>query len=140
MLRHPPAVRDADGFNEDHIRGVFYDGLPFHGKPTRVFAWIGLPERTDNRRVPGIVLAHGGGGTAFAKWIRLWTARGYAAIAMDTCDDGPWQKRRWKALDACIDSENSRLKATLPQGTKVYYFNLIDAEGLVVSSEHIELE
>ena len=369
MLRRPPAVRDADGFDEDHIRAVFYDGLPFHGKPTRVFAWIGVPERTDNRKVPGIVLVHGGGGTAFAEWIRLWTARGYAAIAMDTCgcvpkgsygkwqrheaggppgwggfdrideptgdqwtyhavadivlahsllasmpevdrdrigitgiswggyltciaagvderfkfavpvygcgflgdnstwlgtfqkmgseksrkwlklwdpstylasakmpmlwvtgtndfaypmdslqksyrlsaaqsrlairirmphghggagenpkeihafansivkntaplptfgdqgikanraladfvsqrpirkaelnytcDDGPWQKRLWKTLDACIDSENSRLKATLPEGTKVYYFNLIDEAGLVISSEHIELE
>ena len=368
-LRQPPVVRDADSFDEDHIQAVFYDGLPLHGKPTRVFAWIGLPEGTDTRKVPGIVLVHGGGGTAFAEWVRLWTARGYAAIAMDTCgcvpkgsygkwrrhdaggppgwggfdridepigdqwtyhavadivlahsllasmpevdgdrigitgiswggyltciaagvderfkfavpvygcgflgdnsvwlgtfkkmgseksqkwlklwdpsvylpaarmpmlwvagtndfaypmdslqksyrlpsaqrrlairirmphghggagenpeeigafansivknatalprfgdqglrasnawadfvskrtvrkaelnytcDDGPWQKCLWKSVDASIDSENCRLNATLPQGTKVYYFNLIDAQGLVVSSEHIELE
>jgi dienelactone hydrolase len=32
-----------------------------------------------------MVLVHGGGGTAFADWVRLWTSRGYAAIAMDTC-------------------------------------------------------
>ena len=32
-----------------------------------------------------VVLVHGGGGTAFAEWVRLWTKRGYCAIAMDTC-------------------------------------------------------
>jgi dienelactone hydrolase len=32
-----------------------------------------------------MVLVHGGGGTAFANWVRLWNDRGYAAIAMDTC-------------------------------------------------------
>lgn len=32
-----------------------------------------------------MVLVHGGEGTAFAKWVRLWNERGYAAIAMDTC-------------------------------------------------------
>ena len=31
-----------------------------------------------------MVLIHGGGGTAFAEWVRMWNARGYAAIAMDT--------------------------------------------------------
>jgi dienelactone hydrolase len=45
-----------------------------------------------------MVLVHGGGGTAFAEWVRLWTARGYAAIAMDTCGAvpkgsyGKWQR------------------------------------------------
>jgi dienelactone hydrolase len=45
-----------------------------------------------------MVLIHGGGGTAFAEWVRLWNKRGYAAIAMDTSgslpekapDDKPW--------------------------------------------------
>ena len=32
-----------------------------------------------------MVLVHGGGGTAFAEWVRIWNKRGYAAIAMDTC-------------------------------------------------------
>ena len=32
-----------------------------------------------------MVLIHGGGGTAFPEWVRMWTERGYAAIAMDTC-------------------------------------------------------
>ena len=32
-----------------------------------------------------MVLVHGGGGTAFDAWVRLWNSRGYAAIAMDLC-------------------------------------------------------
>jgi dienelactone hydrolase len=32
-----------------------------------------------------MVLVHGGGGTAFPEWVKLWNSRGYAAIAMDNC-------------------------------------------------------
>ena len=67
------------------MTAIFFDGLPFRGKPTRVFAWLGVPKTEPGRKVPGMVLVHGGGGTAFEEWVRLWTERGYAAIAMDTC-------------------------------------------------------
>jgi dienelactone hydrolase len=95
-LEKAPHYEDAP-VNEPGLRGVFYDGLPVAGKPTRVFAWIGLPKRLD-AKVPGMVLVHGGGGTAHARWVRLWNERGYAAIAMDTCGAGlaadePNQKR-----------------------------------------------
>jgi dienelactone hydrolase len=60
--------------------------LPYRGQPTRVFAYYGLPTNASaSARVPAVVLVHGGGGTAFADWVRLWTGRGYAAIAMDLC-------------------------------------------------------
>ena len=36
-----------------------------------------------------MVLVHGGGGTAFDYWVRLWNSRGYAAIAMDLCGCTP---------------------------------------------------
>ena len=32
--------------------------------------------------VPGVVLVHGGGGTAFSEWVTEWTNRGYAAISI----------------------------------------------------------
>jgi hypothetical protein len=44
-----------------------------------------------------MVLIHGGGGTAFADWVRLWTGRGYAAIAMDLCGCVPRKmKNGWE--------------------------------------------
>ncbi|MFW5798779.1 MAG: alpha/beta hydrolase family protein, partial [Planctomycetota bacterium] len=65
-----------------HLQGVHYTGEPYHGKPTRVAAWMGVPEGPE-RSLPGMVLLHGGGGKAFAEWVELWNRRGYAAIAMD---------------------------------------------------------
>ena len=73
----------------DGIRAISFSGLPFHGKPTRVFALLGLPKLSPGETAPAMVLIHGGGGTAFEEWVRLWVSRGYAAIAMDTCGQVP---------------------------------------------------
>lgn len=84
-LSRPPRTFPADGFQEPGMRALFFEGPAYRGKPTRVFAWIGTPRVEPGKKVPGMVLIHGGGGTAFASWVRLWNERGYAAIAMDTC-------------------------------------------------------
>lgn len=67
------------------MRAFYYEGEPYRGKPTRVFAYYGAPKVEPGKKVPGMVLIHGGGGTAFDRWVRVWTERGYAAIAMDLC-------------------------------------------------------
>jgi dienelactone hydrolase len=85
---HTPELKKADAENHS-IKALFYDGVPFRGKPTRVFAYFGLPKMTKGQKVPAMILIHGGGGTAFESWVRLWNARGYAAIAMDTCGSVP---------------------------------------------------
>lgn len=36
-----------------------------------------------------MVLIHGGGGTAFAEWVRMWNREGFAAIAIDTAGTVP---------------------------------------------------
>ncbi len=69
------------------IRGVLFPGEPYRGRPTEVFAYIGVPETT--RPVPGMVCLHGGGGRAYKEWVALWLARGYAAISMDFGGCGP---------------------------------------------------
>ncbi|HOW63658.1 MAG TPA: acetylxylan esterase [Verrucomicrobiota bacterium] len=71
------------------VKALTYEGLSYRGKPTRVFAWLGLPSVKAGEKVPAMVLVHGGGGTAFEEWVRLWVSRGYAAIAMDTCGQLP---------------------------------------------------
>jgi dienelactone hydrolase len=68
---------------DERIRSLLFSNVPFHGKPTRVFAWLGKPQLPEGQRAPGIVLLHGGGGTAFESWVKLWVDRGYAAIAID---------------------------------------------------------
>jgi len=91
-----PELRERD--RTSRVRTLYYEGVPFQGKPTRVFAYLGIPAVPAGGKVPGMVLVHGGGGTAFESWVRLWNARGYAAIAMDTCgclpvgEYGKWQR------------------------------------------------
>lgn len=80
-----PQVYDAAEYATNDVKTVFYEGEPYHGKPTRIFAYYGVPEAKPGAKVPGIVLIHGGGGSAFVRWVKLWNARGYAAISMDTC-------------------------------------------------------
>jgi dienelactone hydrolase len=84
-LSNAPEAYPAEGFEAQDVRALFYEGLPWKGKPTRVFAWYGAPENKTDERLPAMVLVHGGGGTAFDEWVRLWNRRGYAAIAMDLC-------------------------------------------------------
>lgn len=71
------------------VQAITFSGLTFQGRSTRVFAWLGVPEVAEGEKVPAMVLVHGGGGTAFEEWVRLWVGRGYAAIAMDTCGQLP---------------------------------------------------
>ncbi len=80
------------------VRSLYYQGLPYKGKATRVFAYYASPATVDGlavrgRDFPGVVLVHGGGGTAFPEWVKRWAIRGYAALAMDLAGCGPDRKR-----------------------------------------------
>ncbi|MCY3008324.1 MAG: acetylxylan esterase [Planctomycetota bacterium] len=77
-----PKTSEAEGFQPDGaVHAIFYDALPWKGQPTRVFAWIGLPAKREGK-IPGIVLVHGGGGTAYKEWVQKWNAQGFAAISI----------------------------------------------------------
>jgi hypothetical protein len=56
-----------------------------------------------------------------------------------TTDAGKWQERQWETVPAMLDADGGIAAAELPEGVTVYYFNLIDERGLVVSSKHVEL-
>jgi dienelactone hydrolase len=88
-LSNPPNTYPAPEFHENGVRSLFFNGVVWQGKPTRVFAWYGVPTHSKSDRLPAVVLVHGGDGTAFANWVRLWNSRGYAAIAIDTCGSVP---------------------------------------------------
>src|SRR5262249_13692567 len=63
-----PAFRQAPRITLlDETRTVtplYYEGEPYQGKPTRVFAYLARPEKVEGKR-PAMVLVHGGGGSAF---------------------------------------------------------------------------
>ncbi len=82
--RRPPTAEWSGDGSE-----VFYEGAPYRGKATRVFAYCGVPEAKPDGDVPAMVLIHGGGGTAFPQWVKMWNDRGYAALSMDLSGRGP---------------------------------------------------
>jgi dienelactone hydrolase len=75
------------------IHSLLYAGEPYANHDTEVFAFYASPatlgEAKPSTKFPGVVLIHGGGGTAFADWVWLWAKRGYAAIAMDLSGSRP---------------------------------------------------
>jgi dienelactone hydrolase len=106
-LTSAPAAYPAKiSSNRSEPRALFFEGLPYQGKPTRVFARYRAPADR-NSKVPGIVLVHGGGGTAFAEWVRKWNDHGFAAmsIAVEGQTDEPappvekgrlhWKRHAW---------------------------------------------
>lgn len=71
------------GLDISGIKVLSYDGADYKGQHTKIYAHLGYPENTE-KKVPAVVLIHGGGGHPEDAWIKEWTNRGYAAIAMDT--------------------------------------------------------
>ena len=92
-LQTPKSYPAPAELEKPGVKAVFYEGVAFQGKPTRVFAYYGIPQSEPGKKVPAMVLIHGGGGTAFESWVELWNKRGYAAIAMDTCGAIPKGKK-----------------------------------------------
>jgi hypothetical protein len=90
-LKRAPAMRWLTQTGSVHA--LLYAGENHQGKSTEVFAYYASPltlgEAKPGTKFPGVVLIHGGGGTAFAEWAHLWAKRGYAAIAMDLSGSKP---------------------------------------------------
>jgi hypothetical protein len=56
-----------------------------------------------------------------------------------TTDTGPWQKRRWKSLDATL--ADSQATAELPAARPlVAFLTITDNRGATVSTEHVQLD
>ena len=90
-LKNPPAYMSSP-FPDSRVTGlqdILFEGVPVQGKKAPVFAYIGYPSiPMPEGGYPGIVLVHGGGGTAFPEYTKLWTEHGFAVIAID------WYNRR----------------------------------------------
>lgn len=106
------------------IHSLTYAGEKWLGKDTEVFAFYASPvtlgKAKPGAKFPGVVLIHGGGGTAFADWVHLWAKRGYAAIAMDLNGSRPPEVEfdaKGKAIGNGHRGERKRLpKGGLAQG------------------------
>ena len=66
-----PAMEAVDSRRVEGVHAIYFASERYQGKPTKVFAYYGLPEgATEQAPVPGIVCVHGGWGTAYPEWVR----------------------------------------------------------------------
>lgn len=91
-LSKTPAFRDSP-FEDSKFKGlrdILVTGAEIEGKKSEFFAYIGYPTGpVPQGGFPGIVLIHGGGGTAFPQYVKLWTSHGFAVIALDWYNSRP---------------------------------------------------
>ncbi len=76
----------------DNIKAIFFDSVCEKQK-TKVFGYLGLPSGRSGK-CPAVVLVHGGGGTAYDDWVKMWTDRGFAALALDTEGNVPVKENK----------------------------------------------
>jgi hypothetical protein len=75
LLEKAPETFPSEDITADGVKSLFFKGLDYKGKQTRIFAYYGAPPSTAEPRtekLPAMVLIHGGGGTAFDRWVKLW--------------------------------------------------------------------
>lgn len=90
----PMFTSEKDG---DVIK-MIYDGISYKGHTKKIFAYYSTPgilagNRENDKKLPAIILVHGGMGTAYRRWVTLWAERGYAAFAMDLRGHDPSGKQ-----------------------------------------------
>jgi dienelactone hydrolase len=102
------------------IQSLTYAGEKYQGHDTEVFAFYASPitigEAKPGAKFPGVVLIHGGGGTAFADWVHLWAKRGYAAIAMDLNGSRPPDPEFDPKTGMAIGNGHRGTRTRLPNG------------------------
>lgn len=102
-LSKVPRTRPVETMSTDGVKALMIEGPKWRGRETWAFAYYAAPEWANpSNRAPGIVLVHGGLGTAYKRWVKLWKDRGYAAIAVDNCGGWPvrgegadWLRHKW---------------------------------------------
>ena len=103
------------------IQSLTYAGEKHQGHDTEVFAFYASPITLGEKvkpgaKFPGVVLIHGGGGTAFADWVHLWAKRGYAAIAMDLNGSRPPDPEFDPKTGMALGNGHRGVRTRLPNG------------------------
>jgi dienelactone hydrolase len=135
QLSRAPEVQWLD--RKKPVHTLLYKSVDYEGRPTQVFAYYSNPDllrgkATGKTKFPGIVLIHGGGGTAFKEWVEKWAAEGYAAIAMDLSGhDGQGKKLAQAGADQSGENKFDKIeKADLKD---VWSYHAV-ASGILVHS------
>ena len=115
-LSAAPAYRDCpySESESEGLRAMLVSGRGPHGSSAEFFAYYGRPEgEVPPGGFPGVVLVHGGGGTAYPNYARLWMSRGFAVVALDW-----YNQRPAPGLTNAPPRETSVPRVALPGGKR----------------------
>lgn len=96
------------------LQAMLIKGKGPDGSEAEFFAYYGRPEGpVPTGGFPGVLLVHGGGGTAFPNYTRKWIARGFAVMAID------WYNQRPVFPDRTVaPAETTVVRKALPGGKR----------------------
>lgn len=110
-----PKWKTTDKAAKEGMTGILYSSIAYDGNPVQVFAYYSKPQGTaPPEGWPAVVCIHGGGGTAFDAWVKLWNEHGYAAISIDLEGHLPISKTK--------ESNRPRLPTDNPGPSRVGVF------------------
>lgn len=90
------------------LKAMLVKGKGPEGSEAEFFAYYGCPAGpVPKGGFPGVVMVHGGNGTAFPNYVKLWIAQGFAVIALD------WYNQR-----PVLSGEQVASRAELPGGKR----------------------
>lgn len=138
-LYQPPTIQSVnkhEEYNVEGCRAIIFAGERFKGEPVSLFSYYSAPSGTPPAEGwPGVVLVHGGGGTAFADYVKTWNGKGYAAISLD-----------WYGLFPEIGKKTDERRKVVPNTVAPYYSykdavaNIIRCHSLLRSLPEVDAE
>ena len=139
-LSKVPEYRDSPYADSKHagLRDLLVRGAEVDGKPAEFFVYAGYPATPPPAGgYPAVLLIHGGGGTAFPQYMKLWLDHGYAVMALD------WYNQR-PLTNPAKPTETNVARAALEGGRRqiheVNVANMVLAHSLLRSLENVNPE
>lgn len=136
----PVSYQIIDSYRRGSIQvdEVYYASRHYKGKPVKIFGYFCYPANSV-KKLPGILLVHGGGGTAGLEGTLLWAKRGYAVLAIDLPGKG---EQRWQARSTGPDMDVPILLRTKPDLTYNYLVHAVAAarNGITFLTQQIEVD
>jgi len=113
---------------QGYVRELYFDSVPYRGKPTRIFARYARPD--GKGPFPAMILIHGGGGTAFPDWAEHWARRGYAALIFDLKGCGSDGERMQDGIPGIEDNTIFGASIDTPDGVDAKEYGFISLSPL----------